>query len=283
MFTQLHIEYADPKNLDDSILIAYQLRDNPVVPRWVTKTLTAQAQYPIDAPERFYGFGTYQEQASDALYRINQCITLLKLYDPTMVRCELTDVRDQPTLNYLHSIFEIHHGFLQMHTSRLPAGVVMALSDLNVCVHRCESIARGAHPRHVVTYYGLPKTDVLQPSDYEYFTDIWQPGTVLLNYVEIGKTLDDLAVDNDSYISAAAFRPFSHYSADFAVRFYEQTPQQAADKHAIINAYYQNNKPMFGDWRPSYASGNVPLADMIDPLDLAAIESHQYVKSVNFV
>ena len=47
-------------------------------------------------------------------------------------------------------------------------------------------------------------------------------GTVYLNYCEIGKTVEELAHDNDIYIGDDAFRPFGHYSADFNVAFYDQ-------------------------------------------------------------
>jgi len=43
-----------------------------------------------------------------------------------------------------------------------------------------------------------------------------------LNYAEIGKTVEDLAHDNDQYIGDDAFRPFDHYSADFNVAFYNR-------------------------------------------------------------
>jgi hypothetical protein len=45
---------------------------------------------------------------------------------------------------------------------------------------------------------------------------------VYLNYCEIGKTVEDLAHDNDKYIADDAFKPFSHYSADFNVQFYDR-------------------------------------------------------------
>ena len=43
-----------------------------------------------------------------------------------------------------------------------------------------------------------------------------------LNYAEIGKTVQDLAHDNDQYIGDDAFKPFDHYSADFNVAFYDR-------------------------------------------------------------
>ena len=282
----MRIEYADPLDLTDSIALDYQLRSTSVVNRWVQKVLFAQQQYNINDPTRFYGFGSYDAQAQDALDRINQVIAIINLHEQIINR-KPTDINDQDTLNYLHNIFEIHHGLLDQQTDDrwlgLPDGVKKALADLNLCVHRCESVARGAQPRHVVTWYGLPKTNVLELADYDQVVYEWQPGTVFLNYVEIGKTLEDLAFDDDQYIAPGAFQPFRHYSADFVIRFFEQTAAQAAEKRAIIDAYYRDHKNFFGKWRPDYQPGNIPVADIIGDIPFAELESRQCVKSVNFL
>lgn len=283
MFTRLHIEYADPLDHHDSVLVTYRLRETSVAQRWVQKVLLAQQQYTIDDPARFYGFGDYQAQVQDALDRINQTITIINLHEQ-VIDHTLDDVADQDTLNYLHSIFEIYHGLLDQQNSGFwesaPTGVKAALADLNLCVHRCESVARGAHPRHVVTWYGLPKTDVLDLADYDQVQYNWSAGTVFLNYAEIGKTLEDLAFDNDRFITPGAFQPFRHYSADFVVRFFEQTTEQATEKRAIIDAYYKSHQHFFGDWHPSYRPGNIAVADIIDQVPYKELETRQYVKSV---
>ena len=286
MFTTLHIEYANPSDLSDSITVTYRLRQTSIAQRWVNKILQAQAQYQIDDPARFYGFGSYESQVEDALDRINQNIMIINLHDDLINRT-LTDVNDQDTLNYLHSIFEVYHGLLDYqqdddYWQTLPESVKLALADLNLCVHRCESVARGASPRHVVTWYGLPKTDVLDLQDYDQVQYTWGAGTVFLNYAEIGKTLEDLAFDNDQYIAPGAFQPFRHFSADFVVRFYEQTLEQAREKRAIIDAYYRSKKHFFGEWHPHYRPGNIAVADIIDRIPFEELETKQYVKSVSF-
>jgi hypothetical protein len=287
MFTKLHIEYANPSDLTDSIVVPYRLRQTAIAQRWVNKVLTAQQQYQVDDLRRFYGFGSYAEQVQDALDRINHNIMIINLHDQLINRT-LTDVNDQDTLNYLHSIFEVYHGLLDYqqdddHWQTLPESVKLALADLNLCVHRCESVARGAQPRHVVTWYGLPKTDVLDLQDYDQVQYTWGAGTVFLNYAEIGKTLEDLAFDNDQYIAPGAFQPFRHFSADFVVRFYEQTPEQAREKRAIIDAYYRSKKHFFGEWHPHYRPGNIAVADIIDRIPFEELETKQYVKSVSFM
>jgi hypothetical protein len=281
MFTKLHIEYANPADLHDSIMVQYHLRDNPVVARWVKKVMLAQQQYEIDDPARFYGFGSIKDQQHNALEKINRCITTIKLYYPEVTGQYVADVADQDLLNYWHFIFETYHGLLDKQQASNTA-LRPVLADLNICVHRCESVARGAEPRHVVTWYGLPKTDVLDLADYDQVQYTWGAGTVFLNYAEIGKTLEDLAFDNDQYIRSGAFQPFRHYSADFVVRFYEQTPEQAAEKRAIIDAYYRSQRAVFGEWQSCYRPGAVAVADIVDPVPFKELETRQYIKSVLF-
>ena len=281
----LCIEYADPTNLNDSIVVDYRLRDHVVVPHWVERVLTAQQQYQIDDPTRFYGFGSYNDQANDALYRINECIDTINSHKHLIDR-RMHNILDQDTLNYLHHIFEVYHGLLDKQDHHFwktaPKHVQEALAELNLSVHRCEDVGRGAQPRHVVTYYGLPKTKTLNLDDYKLFANVWEPGTVFLNYAEIGKTLSDLAHDNDKYIAPGAFQPFKHYSADFVVRFFEQTEAQAKEKYATIEAYYQEHKDFFGPWQECFVMGNIPLADIVNINHIQEIEYRQFVKSVTF-
>lgn len=285
MYKNLLIEYADPHDLDDSISVSFRLRDHSFIHRWIERVETAQAQYPIDDPARFYGFGSYEDQVTDAINRINNCVTIINLYKPVISRT-LTDINDQDTLNYLHHIFELYHGLLDEQQDSFwtdaPDAVRQCLANLNLCVHRCESIARGAKPRHVVTWYGLPKDKLLNINDYKLFTDSYKFGTVMLNYVEIGKTIQDLTTDNDNYIAPEAFQPFRHYSADFVVGYWNSDPLQIKENRAKIDAYYNAHKEFFGPWQSCFVNGSIPLADLVTAIDLKDIEHRQYVKSVSF-
>lgn len=288
----LAITYCSPINYNDEITLRYKLRNYPIVEKWIDRVGLAQAQYPIDNPGRFYGFGPVDQQIDSSIKEINQCINTINSFEFIIERT-LTDINDQDTLNYLHHIFEVYHGLLDQQTHELwlraPEVVRKSLADLNVLVHRCESVARGANPRHVVTWYGLPKTVSLDIEDYENFEDRITFGTVYLNYVEIGKTLEDLTFDNDRYIADEAFRPFKHYSADFNVRFWTESDQQTAEKISAIKNYYNLHQDFFlekgyqwGD--PRINISNVPLGDLID-IDnvLEKLETRQWVKSVKII
>jgi hypothetical protein len=291
-FKNLYIKYCCPSNLLDTFTLQYKLRDNPVVPKWCERIESAQKKYKIDDPQRFYGVGSIESQLQDALNRINKCIQVINKFELIIDRT-ITSVDDQDTLNYLHHIFEVYHGLLDQQThelwQRAPANVRKALADLNILVHRCESVQRNANPRHIVTYYGLPKDKMLDLDDYQYFTDKVEFGTVYLNYVEIGKTLEDLTLDQDQYISDHAFQSFHHYSADFNVKFWSNTNRQIESKRAIIKEYYDANQKFFENKRlpwghPHLSSGSIPVADLVYSSNkkelLEELKTHQHVDSV---
>lgn len=281
-YTKLHITYSNPNNFDDNVTIDYKLRQTPIAHKWVQRVLTAQQlQYPIDDPARFYGFGSLEQQTQSAITAINQLIDTLRQH--IAIEAKLTDVYDQSTLNYLHHIFETQHGLLDAKESN--SELQKNLSDLNILVHRCESVARGANPRHVVTYFGLPKTETLDNEDYDYFDAAITFGTVYINYAEIGKTLYDFYVDNDTYIKPEAFQPFQHYSADFVVRFWNDP---GADIKHNLQRFFSKNQEYFHNlgytWQElSRSIGSIPVADICDcNRAIELLESRQFVKAVDF-
>jgi hypothetical protein len=143
-------------------------------------------------------------------------------------------------------VFETRHGFLEQENRSDPVTAVLA--NLNVAVHRCESVARGNRPRFVCTWYGMPKTKTLTTELMQQHGTLSPAfGSVCLNYCEIGKTLEDLTQDRDNYISDSAFRPFNHYSSDFNVRMHEETVDYVSDKLVRMQQYYNQHREFFFD------------------------------------
>ena len=226
-------------HLSQGLTLQFQIRTTPLAELWVER-MQARGSYPLDHPDRFYGFGSQLEERIRAEIMIERCITTINQHTPIIER-EFDWSQD--CLNYLHNIFERYHGLLDQQTSeywqQTPVVVRQALSELNLAVHRCETVIEGARPRFVCTWFGMPKTKKLDPAQLAQWGETQiQFGTVYLNYCEIGKTVEDLAHDNDEYIGEDAFRPFGHYSADFHVAFFnhdlsfkEPGMQQYIDRH----------------------------------------------------
>jgi hypothetical protein len=233
----------------DDLSLKFQILDTPVAELWLER-MSLRDQWPLDDTQRFYGFNNSELDKSIALKKIQECVDSINAWKP-LIKQNLTDVDDQDTLNYLHNVFEQWHGLLDQQPEHseygtIPSDVRQHLSDLNVCVHRCESASRGNRPRFVCTWFGMPKTKTL-PLDVmqQYGTLNLKFGTVCLNYAEIGKTLEDLAHDRDNYISDDAFQPFNHYSADFVVRMHEETAEYLSEKMIKMKQYYNQHREFF--------------------------------------
>lgn len=293
MHTHVNIEYANPLDQNDSITLSYKLRNNSIVPKWIKKLKYAQAlDVPIDDPTRFYGFGSMERQIEQAIDDVQKQIFTINSYKHIIDR-QLSSVEDQDTLNYLHHIFEVFHGLLNNPSDfflSAPVQVQKSLSNLNIAVHRCESVARGSRPRHVITYFGLKKDQVLNLEDYQHFTEVSTFGCLCLNYVEIGKTLRDLALDSDQYISEEAFKPFTYYSADFTVKFYNSDPIELEQLKNHVSNYYKQHAEFFmnrglDENHPYLKSGIPPLADIDNAPSnvLKLLETRQFVKSISLI
>lgn len=294
-YNYLNIEYSTPTGELNTVL-KFKLRKNTVTPKWVKKVIQAHSiGYQIDDRSRFYGFNLYHNEKQDAVDRVNRCIDIINSHAPNIIDRHLADVSQQEFLNDLHFMFEQYHGLLDRQTHNLfltaPPEVKKAFADLNINIHRCEAVNRGLAPRHVITYYGLPKSDFLSNEDFSLFEDKYTFGTVYLNYVEIGKTLEDLAADNDQHLYDQEFQPFQKYSADFVVMFTDSTEQMVANKQEKIKNYYYQHENFFKSKNLSLGhnllkSGRIPLADLeVDLLQndvLELLRQRQFVKTVYF-
>lgn len=228
---------------DGDLLLKFKIRDTPVAQLWIER-MQSRGQYPLDHPDRFYNFGTLEESRQRAVEMITQCIDIINAHEKIIDReFEYT----QDCLNYLHNIFERYHGLLDCQNTeyweRAPKSVRVALADLNLAVHRCESVDAGQRPQFICTWYGMPKTKELPLDLQEQFgTPYINFGTIYLVYCEIGKTAEDLTHDNDKYIGDDAFKPFSHYSADFKAVFHDR---DLTDSYGKVQQYIEEHHDFF--------------------------------------
>jgi len=246
-------------HLSQGLELKFRIRTTELAELWIER-MHARGSYPLDHPDRFYGFGSRLEERIRAEIMMQQCITIINQHD---VIIEREFDWSQDCLNYLHNIFERYHGLLDQQTSEYwrtaPSNAKQALSELNLMVHRCETVIEGARPRLVCTWFGMPKIKKLHPEQLSQWGETQiQFGTVYLNYCEIGKTVEELAHDNDTYIGKDAFRPFGYYSADFHVAFFNRDlgfklpgMQQYIDQHqdfflahGITNVYNAIAQPL---------------------------------------
>lgn len=296
MYKELHIEYSDYARILSPVILKYNIRTTGIAQKWAEKVTECVEKYKIDQPNRFYGFNDLQTEKDIAVQSLNQCCDIIDNYKKIIGR-RIDYAFDQDTLNYLHHIFEVYHGLLDKpHQFFIdaPNDVKKALAQLNIEVHRCELFVEGSSkkimPRHIVTWFEMKRESKLEPEDYDHFTDFYEYGTVYLLYVEIGKTIEDLANDNDMYIEEDAYKPFRHYTADFVVRFFTSSKETWKTNRIKIKQYYEKNKNFFDSKglplaHPYNRPGNIPLADLITkniniPVE---IRKRQYVSNITII
>lgn len=234
---KLHVKFGYEFDL------VFDVEQTPIAELWVTK-MRQKDHWPLDDPKRFYGFNSLEQERDLAKNKLLDCIKIINTYQPIIGR-EFTSIDDQDFLNYLHSIFERYHGLLNQQDTEwwksAPNEVQKALAALNVCVHRAENVTRGSRPKVICTWFGMPKDSQLTENLMRrHGRTTYEFGGVYLNYVEIGKTLEDLSIDNDHWIGDDAFQPFLRYSADFSLRFYDNIADIAR-----LQRYFSNHESWF--------------------------------------
>lgn len=270
------------------LCLQFRVLDTPVADLWLER-MSLRKQWPLDHPNRFYGFGTAADERRAAQALVEQCVRTINAHEPIIDRpFDWT----QDCLNYLHNVFERYHGLLDQQThdwwQAAPQPVRQALATLNLAVHRCESVLNTNPARLVCTWFGMPKTHTLSHRlQQQHGTTKIEFGTVYLNYCEIGKTLEDLSHDNDAYIADEAFRPFGHYSADFWVAFHSG---DLASKLPAMQNFMEQHKHFFlaHGIESVYNVQAMPLRFPVAKLQctssptqlIAAIASRQWVHSV---
>lgn len=269
----------------------FNILDTEIASKWLVelqKTLDLGTH--LDDSERLYGFNGSKYTVEYCIDTLNEFVDTINRYQPV---CEkhVNYNYTQDDLNYLHNIFERYHGLYDAQDSNdfysnAPKDVQYALGQLNIYIHRLESI--NSYARFVCTFSsdGRPRIP-FAPADYKHFTmqEVW--GGLYINYCEIGKTLVDMYRDNDKHIGNEAFIPQQYFKSDFNVKFTHHTPKEYAELEQNVINYYEKNLEKFvalGHFDPKFALGSIQVGQLSfpDDIDKKAFEEH-YLSEYTFI
>lgn len=269
MFQHLIVRLSQKENYAQTYDLKFKLENHPFMTKWIDRYLAAQQrQDVISEPWAFYNLNN--DWTDDKIIEfINYHIDICNSYVPNMFDKKLTNIQDQDTLNYIHSIFELHHGqvdawlsnpLFDQHSKELRE----SLSHINQTVHRAESHNTRSYIR--VVYFDLPKDYVFTEEDYGMFTDSIEFGGVYTLYADVGKNLESLSRDQDDHHHD--FVPNLHYSVDFVIRFFDLTEQEVLERKKLYEQFFHNKRDYFeskgyvwGD--PKLTTGAIKLAQLI--------------------
>lgn len=289
-FNKLFVRLSKESNHTDTMDLEFNLIPSAFLPKWIDcLLLSQQRQDPISEPWAFYNLNDqWSEQYT--LDFLNENIDACNSIQPGMFDRNITDIKDQDTLNYLHSVFEMNHGKLDEWKNNSlfdnEQGKILRqnLSYINQTIHRCET--QGINPRMRLVWFDTPKTKRFTEQDYAYFTNSVDFGGVYTCYADVGKNLESLATDNDDHHHD--FVPNIHYSTDCYVKFYNDDGIEK-QKHCV--EFYKNNKEYFDNL--GYAendvrltTGSIKLAQLVydnKQQTLEQISNYDNIQSVQII
>lgn len=235
---------------NQSMDLVFDVLDIPIAQRWLDQVrMFCALGSPFDDRERFYNFPNTRFTQEYCVEHLNNLVNILRPWVPEIQDLDCSEI-NQDMLNRLHHVFEVYHGLYDQQQSnerfqRMPALAQTAVADLNIWIHRIETL--GQEPRFVVTWHTKPTRLPLGDDDFKLMTVEENWGDLRLNYCDIGKTLECLWQDNDSYISPDAFKPMRHFSLDFVVKFSEHNRLYYQNRARKIWQYFDQHQKFFNE------------------------------------
>jgi len=286
MFKKITVRLSDKSDPTDTYDLEFIFDENQFTKKWQNHMLLSQQrQDPISEPWAIYGNDYWTEEKS--LEHINNNIRICNSIHPGMFQRHITDIHNQDDLNYVHSVFELHHGkldeWLDNPIFNVEKGNQLrhSLSLINQAVHRLESSQEP--PKIRVVYFDTPKTQTFTEQDYQMFTNTKEFGSLYTLYADVGKNLESLAVDEDDHHHD--FVPNLHWSSDFVIRFHDDDGVEQTKK---CNDFLKQNWEYFESKGyvkndPRLTTGAIKLASLIyDDKDtiLTIIKKYDTIQSV---
>jgi len=283
------VRLSQKNNFRNTLDLEYDIIENHFTPRWIECYQRGQQRGDtISNPDRFSGLNN--EWTQERVFGIiNERVDQINHLVPGLIKKKLTDPQDQDTLNYLHSFFERYHGKIDAWLTDpwwqdKPRELRSLWSDLNIYIHKIESLNRGETPNIQITWYDTPKPDRLQKEDYKLFTNNYRFGYIYSLYADVGKDLKDLIHDNDQH--HLDFVPPTTVAADCRLTFYNSSEKDLKKIEKDYKNYYNQNSEYFiskgyqvDDHR--LVIGSIPLARLSQPTDQTALLNQ--IKSFNWV
>jgi len=248
------------------------LIDNPFVHKWTKEFQWCLDNCEFNHQEMFAGLMSL-DTASEILTQ--SCITINRyIKDFIEIRKDLLN-QPQDYFNYLHVKFETLSGKFGAPT-RLFAGanneLKSAIRNLNFYLHRIEKKLINMNCVYLSFDKDSLRRQPLSEEDYQYFEFKFDPGTLFVHYVELGKDFADLYEDGLS-IDYAGYKNLHYYSGEASVMF---------------DAYDCFKQAGFVDWIKSHdfdyldkrlGHGKIPLGTL-DSNAEQLLKQYQYIKEI---
>lgn len=274
MYKKFYLEIAKPKELRDSIIIEFNIRDDSLSQSWAEEINQNYILYERDRFTYWPNNGKDNEYFSN---KLNEQIDIINHFYPGKVTLRADPNMDQKTMNEMHVFFEQLRGPiedpLEWYVNATPE-VKKAIERLNLLTHEYEyrelnkELYKSDHPNAMIvgTYDNRPRFE-LTDDQYNQFTYRYTFGTVYINYCVVGKPILDVFLNQDDDIGNDNIRPQHYWSSDWMIKFGEPLPEWKVEEmeSQFWNWFLQKENffNSLGIERGSkMALGQIPVADL---------------------
>jgi hypothetical protein len=180
-------------------------------------------------------------------------------------------------LNYLHLKFETLSGSYGKPTRLFAIAndeLKQAIRALNFYVHCIEDKTNARSGLYLSFDKNQYRRQSLEPSDYQYFEFEFEPGTLVVSYVELGKELCDLYEDSLP-LDYANLKNLHYYSGESWLIFDRYAPlENKGYVDFLINSG-------FDPYDKTLGHGKIPIGTLVDfERGLELIKSNQFIHTI---
>jgi len=193
------------------------LHNNSFINKWINELQWCLDNCEFNQQEAFAEMLSLEESS---LILLDSCTTI-NSYMKGFIDIK-QNILEQPQsyFNYLHSKFEQLNGPFNSPTRLFriaPPELKSAIRNLNFFTHRCESKKISSPCLYISFNKDQYRRYPLEKEDYDFFKFKSEPGTLFLQYVELGKEFLDLYKDGLP-IDYVNFRNLHYYSGECFLR-----------------------------------------------------------------
>lgn len=251
-----------------------ELYSNSFVHKWLDELKWCQDNCKFNQDEVFSGLLTLDQSVT----KLQSACVIINKYLKNFIDLK-PDLLNQPQdyFNYLHLKFEQLSGEFNKPTRLFTIAndeLKTAIRNLNFYIHRVEQKINEQKIFYISFDKDRYRRQSLNQTDYDFFEFKFDPGTLFVHYVELGKDLYDLYKDNLP-IDYKMAKNLHYYSGEASLSFYSYDIFQ---DQSFVNWLYTNK---LNPYDKKLGHGKIPLGKILDLNSVySKIKNYRYLNKI---
>lgn len=291
MANTLHIQFQNSAGF--RLQGDWDICDSGLAQRWAANFLHA-LRLENTREQRFFGWNWSDVYKQKKLTRLGEAVGVINRHFTNSIEIDPAKFLQpsQETLNFLHHKFELFMG-QSWNRNKLsldaPLEVQIAIRELNDFVHDIEysDSPEDYKKRGQLWLRGFqcqlaPYTQIpLEPDDFHDFTFESEPGDVVTNYCQLGKTWVEAFINKDEHIQLSNIAPLKYFSSGFICNFHGYSAEDSKWLTHNVREYIGDKSKKYGisldKNDPKLALGHIKYAKLSSSSSLQKMSDREQI------